>query len=170
MELQRALCTVRSWQWSDRDSLVKHANNRKIWMNVRDRFPHPYRNDDAERWLTYAKSSRPETNFAIAVDGNAVGGIGFVLQDDVNRIAAEVGYWLGEEFWGRGITTAALCAVTEYAFATFELRRLFASVFEWNPASCRVLEKAGYTCEGRLMRSAIKDGKTIDQFLYAITR
>jgi RimJ/RimL family protein N-acetyltransferase len=116
------------------------------------------------------KASRPETNFAIDVEGNAVGGIGFVLQDDVHRIAAEIGYWLGEPLWGRGIATAALCAVTEYAFATFELRRLYASVFEWNPASCRVLEKAGYSCEGKLKRSVIKDGKTIDQFLYAITR
>jgi [ribosomal protein S5]-alanine N-acetyltransferase len=170
MELQTPVCTVRSWQWSDRDSMVKHASNRKIWINVRDRFPYPYRNDDADRWLVYACSARPETNFAIAVEGKAVGGIGFALQEDVNRISAEIGYWLGEEFWGRGIMTEAVRAVTRYAFANFDLCRLYASVFEWNSASCRVLEKAGYSCEGVMKRSAIKDGKTIDQFLFAITR
>ncbi len=170
MDLHTALCTVRTWQWSDRESLVKHANNRKIWINVRDRFPSPYRADDADRWLAFVRSARPETNFAIAVEGAAVGGIGFAMQEDVNRVSAEVGYWLGEAYWGKGITTAALRAVTEYAFASFDLCRLYASVFEWNRASCRVLEKAGYACEATLKRSAIKGGRTIDQFLYACTR
>ncbi len=170
MELLTGPCSVRSWQWSDRYSLIQQANNRKIWINVRDRFPYPYTNDDADRWLAFAKSARPETNFAIAVEGSAVGGIGFALQEDVNRVTAEIGYWLGENFWGRGITTAALRAVTRYAFENFDLCRLYASVFEWNRASCRVLEKAGYFCEGTMKQSAIKDGRTIDQFLYAITR
>jgi len=170
MEIQAGLCIVRSWQWSDRDSLVRQANNRKIWINVRDRFPYPYTNDDADRWLAFARSARPETNFAVTMEGKAVGGIGFALQEDVNRVSAEIGYWLGEEFWGKGITTAALRAVTRYAFENFDLCRLYASVFEWNRASCRVLEKAGYSREGILKRSAIKDGRTIDQFLYAIIR
>jgi len=170
MELSTGVCTIRSWQWSDRDSLVKHANNRRIWINVRDRFPFPYGNDDADRWIAFARSAHPETSFAIAVGGKAAGGIGFVLQEDVNRISAELGYWLGEEFWGKGIMTTAVRAVTEYAFANFELCRLYASVFEWNHASCRVLEKVGYACEGTMKRSAIKDGQTIDQFLYAFTR
>jgi [ribosomal protein S5]-alanine N-acetyltransferase len=170
MELHTPYCTIRSWQWSDRDSLVRQANNRKIWINVRDRFPYPYRIDDADRWLAFATSARPETNFAIAVEAKAVGGIGFAIQEDVNRLSAEIGYWLGEEFWGKGITTAALRAVTEHAFATYPLCRLYASVFEWNRASCRVLEKAGYSLEGIMKRSAVKDGQTIDQFLYAITR
>jgi [ribosomal protein S5]-alanine N-acetyltransferase len=170
MEFHTPHCTIRSWQWSDRDSLVRQANNRKIWINVRDRFPYPYRIDDADRWLAFATSARPETNFAIAVEAKAVGGIGFAIQADVNRLSAEIGYWLGEEFWGKGITTAALRAVTEHAFATYSLCRLYASVFEWNRASCRVLEKAGYSLEGIMRRSAVKDGQTIDQFLYAITR
>lgn len=170
MELQTPQCTIRSWQWSDRNSLVRQANNRKIWINVRDRFPYPYRIDDADRWLAFATSARPETNFAIAVEAKAVGGIGFAIQEDVNRLSAEIGYWLGEEFWGKGITTVALRAVTEHAFATYPLCRLYASVFEWNRASCRVLEKAGYSLEGIMRRSAVKDGQTIDQFLYAITR
>ncbi len=170
MELSTRVCTIRSWQWSDRDSLVKHANNRKIWINVRDRFPFPYGNDDADRWLAFARGARPETSYAIEVGGNAVGGIGFAMQEDVNRISAEIGYWLGEEFWGKGIMTAAVRAMTEYAFANFELCRLYASVFEWNHASCRVLERVGYVREGTMKRSAIKDGQTIDQFLYAMTR
>jgi [ribosomal protein S5]-alanine N-acetyltransferase len=170
LELTTSRCTLRSWQWSDLESLVHHANNRKIWINVRDRFPFPYTKDDAERWLAFARSSHPDTNFAIVVERKAVGGIGFALQEDVHRCSAEVGYWLGEEFWGRGITTAALQAITEYAFANFQICRLYASVFEWNQASCRVLEKAGFVCEGILKRSAVKDGKTIDQFLYATTR
>ena len=170
MEIQAGPSTIRSWQWSDRDSLVKNANNRKIWINVRDRFPYPYRNDDAERWLVFARSSRPETNFAVAVAGMAVGGIGFAIQDDVNRLSAEIGYWLGEEFWGKGIMTEAVRAVTDLAFSNFQLCRIYASVFEWNRASCRVLEKAGYICEGIMKQSAVKDGRTIDQYLYAVTR
>jgi RimJ/RimL family protein N-acetyltransferase len=104
------------------------------------------------------------------VDDEAVGGIGFTLQQDVAFRSAEIGYWLGEEFWGRGIATEALKAVTEHAFNEYDLCRLYAHVFEWNQASARVLEKAGYEFEGRLRKSVTKDGKTIDQLMYAITR
>jgi RimJ/RimL family protein N-acetyltransferase len=109
----------------------------------------------------------PETFFAIAVGGEAVGGIGYVLQHDVERVSAEVGYWIGEPLWGRGITSEALAAVTRYAIEQHQLTRLFAVPFAYNAASCRVLEKAGYVLEGRLRRSAIKDGKVVDQFQYA---
>jgi len=98
-----------------------------------------------------------------------VGGIGFSIQADVSYRSAEIGYWLGEEFWGRGIATAALLGVTEHAFAVYDLCRLYAHVFEWNVASARVLEKAGYAFEGRLIKSVTKEGKTIDQLLYAKT-
>src|SRR5688500_2852278 len=110
----------------------------------------------------------PENSFAIAVDDEAVGGIGFTVQHDVARRSAEIGYWLGEEFWGRGITTEALVAVTDYAFRHYALCRLYAHVFEWNHASARVLEKAGYEFEGRLKKSVTKNGQTIDQLMYAI--
>jgi RimJ/RimL family protein N-acetyltransferase len=112
----------------------------------------------------------PETNFAIAVAGEAVGGIGFILQPDVARRSAEIGYWLGEEFWGRGIATEAVIAMTARAFANHDLCRVYAHVFEWNRASARVLEKAGYEFEGRLRKSVTKDGKTIDQLMYAVVR
>jgi len=110
---------------------------------------------------------RPECFFAIAVDGAAVGGIGFVPQHDVDRVSTEVGYWLGESLWGRGITTEALIAITRYAIATHGLTRTFALPFAHNAASCRVLEKAGYVLEARLRKSAIKDGQILDQMQYA---
>src|SRR6476659_8869395 len=169
MELVTPSCVVRNWSRRDRDSLVRHANNRKVWMNLRDRFPHPYTRDDARRWLDCVVDLMPATNFAIDVNGEAVGGIGFSVQADVCYRSAEVGYWLGEEFWGRGIATQALLAVTEHAFSSYDLSRLYAHVFEWNLASARVLEKAGYVFEGRLIKSVTKDTKTIDQLLYAKT-
>ena len=112
----------------------------------------------------------PETNFAIAVNNEAVGGIGFTIQMDEARRSAEIGYWLGEEFWGRGIATEALIAVTDYAFCEFEICRLYAHVFEWNPASARVLEKAGYEFEGRMRKSVTKVGQTIDKLMFACVR
>jgi len=167
MRLTLKSCEVRSWQTSDLDPLVRYANNRKIWINLRDRFPHPYRRADGIRFLRAMKEADPETAFAIAVDGDAVGGIGFMLHEDVDRASAEIGYWLGEPFWGRGIVTDALIAVTKYAIETHGLTRLFAVPFAHNTASCRVLEKAGYLLEARLRRSAIKDGVITDQFQYA---
>lgn len=149
---------------------MRYANNRNIWINLRDRFPHPYTAGDARRWLDMVVDQKPETNFAIAIADEAVGGIGFTVQPDVGRRSAEIGYWLGEDFWGRGITTEALIAVTDYAFSHYDVCRLFAHVFDWNDASARVLEKAGYTFEGRLLKSVTKDGQTIDQLMYAIIR
>jgi len=163
-------CTVRNWEWRDRDAIVRYANNRKVSINLRDRFPFPYTARDARNWLDVVVDSKPVTNFAIDVAGEAVGGIGFTPQHDVERRSAEIGYWLGEPFWGRGIATEALIAVTEYAFANFDLCRLYAHVFDWNGASARVLEKAGYEFEGRLRKSVTKDGRTIDQLIYAIIR
>ena len=126
--------------------------------------------NDARNWLEMVVGHEPRTNFAIDVAGEAVGGIGFTLQPDVCYRSAEIGYWLGEEFWGRGITTDALIAVSDYAFSRFNLCRLFAHVFEGNEASARVLEKAGYAFEGRMRKSVTKEGKTIDQLMYAMVR
>jgi ribosomal-protein-alanine N-acetyltransferase len=162
--------TVRSWRWSDVEAIVRHANNRNVWINLRDRFSYPYTTSDARRWLESVVGFQPETNFAIAVADEAIGGIGFSIQYDVGHRSAEIGYWLGEEFWGRGIATEALVAVSDYAFVNYDLCRLYATVFAWNPASARVLEKAGYSFEGRLKKSVTKDGQTIDQLMYAIIR
>ena len=170
MELKLKSCSVRSWEWRDRDSIVRHANNRNVWINLRDRFPHPYTVNDARRWLDMVVGQKPATNFAIDVAGEAVGGIGFTVQYDVARRSAEIGYWLGEDFWGRGIATEALIAVTDHAFSNYDVCRLYAHVFDWNRASARVLEKAGYKFEGRLKKSVTKDGQTIDQLMYAVIR
>jgi ribosomal-protein-alanine N-acetyltransferase len=167
MRLTLKACEIRSWLSSDLESLVTHANNRKIWINLRDRFPHPYTARDGSAFLRHTREQRPETAFAIAVNGEAVGGIGFEVRGDVERVSAEIGYWLGEPFWGRGITTEALVAVTGYAIATHGLTRVYAVPFAWNTASCRVLEKAGYVLEGRMRRSAVKDGTITDQLQYA---
>ena len=170
MEFKLTTCKLRSWQWNDRNSLVRYANNRNVWINLRDRFPHPYTQADARFWLENVVGAKPETSFAITVDEEAVGGIGYTVQTDVAHRSAEIGYWLGEEFWGQGIVTEALIAMTDYAFSTHDLCRLYAHVFAWNPASARVLEKAGYVFEGRLIKSVTKDGQTIDQLMYATIR
>ena len=170
MELKLTRSVLREWKPGDEESLVRNANNKTIWRNLRDAFPNPYTLDDAKHWINIANPTTPIKNFAIVVDGAAVGGIGVVLKDDVFRRSAEIGYWLGEEYWGRGIVTEAVRAVTDYAFATFDLCRVYAGVFEWNPASMRVLEKAGYEVECRMKKSVTKDGQTIDELIYAIIR
>jgi [ribosomal protein S5]-alanine N-acetyltransferase len=167
VQLVLKTCDVRSWRTSDADALLRYANNRNIWLNLRDAFPHPYTKQDARAYIRSVRERTLETTFAIAVDDEAVGSIGFVLRPDVERVSAEIGYWLAEPFWGRGITTEALIALTRYAIETHGLTRIYALPFAWNIASCRVLEKAGYVLEARLRRSAIKDGRITDQLQYA---
>ena len=168
MEIPAGDWVLRPWREGDEAALAKYANNRNVWINVADAFPHPYTMEDAVAWLESQRDRDPPTEFAIADAEEAIGGIGVRPQRDIHRRSAEVGYWLGEPFWGRGITTHALRAMTEYAFATFDLVRVYATVKEWNPASARVLEKCGFTMEGRLRKGAIKDGKTVDLLLYAL--
>ena len=170
MQLDLETCGLRSFRESDAAELARHANNRKVSMQLRDRFPHPYTIDDAHEWIAIARGRDPEQNFAITVDDLPVGGIGVEIQDDVERCSAEVGYWIGESHWGRGIATVAVSGITRFAFEAYDLERLFGVVNVSNPASCRVLEKAGYQLEGRMRRSAIKDGTVTDRFLYAIIR
>ena len=126
MRMELAKCEIRSWRPEDASSIAEHANNRNIWLNVRDRFPHPYTLEDAEVYLKGVVGQEPEIQFAIAVNDRAVGGIGLVLQDDIERISAEIGYWLSERLWNRGILTEALRAVTERLFAQMPLHRIFA--------------------------------------------
>jgi len=170
MEIKLSRCVLRPWQLGDAVSLVRYANNRNVSGNLRDRFPFPYTAADAKAWLDRASVESPALNFAIVVDGAAAGGIGLEMGEDVFRKSAEVGYWLGEPFWGRGIATEALRAVTDYAFASFDIIRLEAGVFGWNPASARVLEKAGYTLEGRMRRGVVKDGRVADRLIYGLVR
>ncbi len=170
MELKLARCTLRPWRAGDEASLVRYANNRNVSGNLKDRFPFPYTADDAAAWIAHASGQAPVVNFAIVADGDAVGGVGIELGTDVFHRSAEVGYWLGEPFWGRGIASEVLRAVTDYAWATFDVIRLEAGVFSWNPASARVLEKAGYTLEGRLRQAVVKHGRVGDRLIYGLVR
>lgn len=163
-------CTLRAWRDGDQADLVRHANNRLVAQNLRDRFPHPYTPADADAYLARIGKLDPITSWAIALDDRPVGGIGLVIGEDVERVSAEIGYWLGQEFWGRGIATAAVRCLTQHAFAAFELNRVFAIPFADNAASIRVLIKCGYRHEGTLRGSAIKEGRLRDQELFAITR
>jgi ribosomal-protein-alanine N-acetyltransferase len=170
MQLVLERCTVRPWRLDDAQSVASHANNRKIWLGVRDLFPHPYTIQDAHEFLQQATSEQPEMKFCIEIEGTAGGGIGVHPGHDVYRHTATVGYWLGEQFWGRGIMTEAVTAVTYFCFDYFPLRRISAEVFANNPASARVLEKAGFTFEGRLKKNVMKDGQVLDSLLYARTK
>ena len=170
MELQLKSCRLRPWRAGDEQSLVHHANNYKIWRNVRDQFPHPYTWQDAEWWVGHAGMERPVTNCAIDSEYEAGGGIGLVPKEDIYRSSAEIGYWLSEEHWGRGVMTEAVRAMTAYAFKQFKLQRIYAGVLEWNPGSMRVLEKAGFRFEARLRNAIIKEGHIMDEMIYAILR
>ena len=160
-------CRVRSWRGSDLDAIVRHANNPKVAMQLRDRFPHPYTRADGTAFLRHMTGPEPQTNFAIEVDGEAAGAIGFVRGADVERFSAEIGYWLGEAHWGRGIVTEALVLLTAHGFSAVNILRFFALPFTDNAASARVLEKAGYVREAELKKSCVKYGKPRDQLLYA---
>ncbi|HWP92617.1 MAG TPA: GNAT family protein [Thermodesulfobacteriota bacterium] len=161
---------IRSWDVGDVEAIVKYANNRNVWVNLRDSFPHPYTITNALEWVFNAKDQKPETRFAIASIDEAIGGIGIAPQTDVYSRSAEIGYWLGEPFWGKGIATMAVKAMTEYTFDHFNVVRIYAKVFEWNQASARVLEKAGFKFEGCLRKSVTKVGQTIDELVYAIIK
>jgi len=170
VELKLSRCTLRPWRAGDGASLVRYANNRNVSGNLKDRFPFPYTAADATAWIAHASGQMPIVNFAIVVDGEAVGGTGIELGADVFHRSAEIGYWLGEPFWGRGIATEVLRALTDYAWATFDIIRLEAGVFSWNPASARVLEKAGYTLEGCLRQGVVKQGRVGDRLIYGRLR
>jgi len=171
MQIEGSRFLLRPWRRGDETSLVEHANDRDVWINLTDGFPHPYTPEDARAWISLARAAGDSwVPLAIEIDGAAAGGIGFQRRADVYARTAGIGYWLGQKYWGCGIATEALGLLSEHAFATTDLERLEAHVFEWNPASCRVLEKAGYTLEGRMRRGVIKDGRVIDYFLYAKLR
>jgi ribosomal-protein-alanine N-acetyltransferase len=161
---------IRPWSSCDADSIVKYANNRKIWLNLRDAFPHPYTSASAASFLEMVSRQNPTTFFALATHDEAIGGIGVSPCQDVHRLSAELGYWLAEPFWGRGLMTEAVTRFTDYSFEAFQLRRIFAEPYASNPNSCPVLEKAGFILEGRVRSSVMKDGQILDQFLYARIR
>lgn len=170
MRIECELCVVRDWRSSDEAALVAAANNRNVWRNLHHRFPHPYTAADARQWFSMLSAMTEPTSWAIEVDGIAAGGIGVDLGEGIDIRTGHFGYWLGEQYWGRGIMSAAVRAVSEYAVSHFRLVRLESPVFSWNPASMRVLEKAGFSREGVLRKSVFKDGQLIDKVLYALVQ
>jgi ribosomal-protein-alanine N-acetyltransferase len=170
MELKLQSCVIRDWSSSDAVAVQRYANNRKIWLNLRNLFPHPYTLDDAHTFLGFVTNEKPTTTFAIAMPSEAIGCIGLQIGRDVHCKTAELGYWLGEPFWGRGIMSEAVKEFTHCAFGMFDLERIYAQPFSNNPASARVLEKAGFVFEGHLRASVFKDNKRLDSLLYACVR
>ncbi|MBU0995056.1 MAG: GNAT family N-acetyltransferase [Proteobacteria bacterium] len=161
---------IRDWRIEDAPSIARYANNRKIWLNLRDGFPHPYSLKDAKDFISQAMAIKPASVFAIATKTEAIGSIGFFPGKDVHRFTAEIGYWLAEPFWGKGIVTEAVKRISSYAIHDMKLHRISAEPYATNKASARVLEKAGFTYEGILRASAFKDGEIIDQVIYSLTR
>ena len=161
---------LRDWRGEDAPALARYADSRKIWSNLRDAFPHPYRLEHARDFIQRVGAASPRTVFAMATAEEAIGSIGLMPGRDVHRFTAELGYWLAEPFWGRGIVTQAVRAMVQYAFGELGLHRVHAEPYATNPASARVLEKAGFRLEGRLRASAFKEGRIVDQLLYAIVK
>ncbi len=173
MELQLAHCALRSLRPSDAASIVQHIGKPSVARNM-SAIPHPYSLEHADEWIVTASRRTPETHFGITIQDEVVGGIGVEIGDPgksaVSAHCAEIGYWLGAAFWGRGIMSEAVVALTEWAFTELPLARIQAAVYARNPASARVLEKAGYAFEGKLLARYFRDGEFIDGLLYAKVR
>jgi RimJ/RimL family protein N-acetyltransferase len=166
-ELQKAFVTLRGFKETDCNQLAKLCNNRKIWDNLRDFIPSPYSEQNAVDFIKICRLENPQVTFAIHYNEELAGCIGLVLQSDIYRLSAEIGYWIGEPFWGLGIATTAVELLTEYGFEQLKLIRIYSGVFEYNLASQRVLEKAGYKKEGVFEKSIIKNGVICNEYRYA---
>lgn len=162
--------TLRPFTINDLDSLVKYANNPKIADKLTDKFPHPYTKENGKMFIEFATKNTPTNIFAIDINGEVCGGIGIHPQEDVHRKNAELGYWLAEPFWGNGIITKAIVQIVEYGFMNFDITRIFARPYGTNTASQRVLEKAGFTFEGKFEKTLFKNGEYKDELIYAVRR
>ena len=161
---------IRQWTATDLPNLLHHANNINIWNNLRNYFPHPYTEEAGKEWLEKTISATPVVNLAIDLDGEAIGGIGLILNTDVYIMSAEMGYWIGEAWWGKGIATEAIRQMVEYTFYYFDIIRLYAEVFETNKASMRVLEKNGFYLEGVRRKAVLKNGVLMDDYIWVKLR
>lgn len=170
MHLALARCAIRSWRPDDAERLAAIANDRSIWIMVRDRFPHPYARADADAHIARVTAERPQWSFAITEADVPVGGILLIPGDDTSRVTAEVGYWLGAGARGRGIGTEALRGLVAWTWAHTGFTLLRAVVFTDNPASGRILEKAGFARVHTARRAALKDGVLRDEWLYECVR
>lgn len=171
MQIKGSCFIIRSWQTSDEISLLQNANNPKVSVYLENRFPSPYTDADARFWVnTQLNQPTPITNAAIIIAEEVAGAIGITLQKDIYSKNARIGYWLAEPFWGKGIMTEALTVFTTYVFAKFEVERIVAGVFGSNPASAKVLQKAGYQHEGTFKKALYKNGLFDDELIFAKLR
>lgn len=161
---------IRSYKMTDAESIAEHANNYNIYKNLKDRFPYPYILKDAEDWIEFCLNQEPLTNFAIANDKEAIGTIGAEFKNDVYRCGVEIGYWVAEKFWGKGIATSAVKAFAKYLFENYDIERVAAGVFSSNHASAQVLKKAGFKLEGTLRKAVLKEERILDLNIYSILK
>lgn len=162
--------TLRPWKMEDLDQLVIYANNKKIADKLTDMFPHPYTREDGIKFIEMTMQNEPRQIFAIDIDDIAIGAIGLHPQNDIHRMNAELGYWLAEPFWGKGIITRAIKEMVKYGFDTLAINRIFARPYGSNKASQRVLEKAGFKLEAHLKNTIIKNSVYLDELIYALRR
>lgn len=170
MKLEKDKTAIRPFIKSDRKRLALYANNKNVQQNLRDSMPFPYSVEDADLFIATVLMESPVHTFAILFQKKLVGVCGLILQEDIYRKSCEVGYWVAEPYWGKGIASAALKLVTNYAFERLDKRRVYTGVFEYNVASMKVLENCGYTKEGVFSKALIKDGKFYDEVRYARVR
>ncbi len=160
---------LRPFNLEDAERVAVLCNNKRIFDNLRDFFPHPYSLQDAVDFIKGCQARKPVLNFAVTANQEVAGAIGLIPQTDVYTGTAEIGYWLGEPFWGQGIMTEAVRRMVSYGWETLQLRRIFTGVYDYNKASMRVLEKAGFHFEGICRKSVLKNGVIRDEYMYAIT-
>lgn len=165
-------CRIRKWELSDAKDLAVALSNTKIQDNLRDGLPYPYTEQDGVDYISAILSADENDTFAFAitVEGKVIGSIGVFRQGNIHRQTAEVGYYIAEEYWGKGIMTEAIKQVCKHVFDNSDIIRIYAEPFAYNAASCRVLEKAGFKYEGTLRKNAVKNGKIIDMKMYSLLR
>ena len=166
------ICKIRKWKLSDAKDLAIALSNRKVQNNLRDGLPYPYTEQDGKDYISDMLSANEYDTFAFAItaDNKVVGSIGVFRQGNIHRQTAELGYYVAEEYWSRGIMTEAIKQICEYVFSKSNILRIYAEPFAYNIASCRVLEKAGFQYEGTLRSNAVKNGEVIDMKMYSLLR
>lgn len=166
------ICKIRKWELSDAPNLAVALSNKKVQDNLRDGLPYPYTEQDGIDFVSAMLSADKNDTFAFAVtiDDKAIGSIGVFCQSNIHRLTAELGYYIAEEYWGKGIMTEAVKQICEYVFSMSDIIRIYAEPFAYNTASCRVLEKSGFQYEGTLRKNAVKNGKVLDMKLYSKIR
>ncbi|MCM1175980.1 MAG: GNAT family N-acetyltransferase [Blautia sp.] len=166
------ICKIRKWKLSDAVDLAAAISNKKVQNNLRDGLPYPYTEQDGESYISDMLSANEDETFAFAItaDNKVIGSIGVFRQENIHRQTAELGYYISEEYWGKGIMTEAVKQICEYVFSKSDIIRIYAEPFAYNIASCRVLEKAGFEYEGTLRNNAVKNGKVIDMKMYSLLK